>query len=196
MTEALKAPTHAELYQQLQALPEHLTGEIIGGELVVSPRPVIRHARTSVKMDRSLSGFDQPSGEPPMVGGWWILAEPELHLGDDVLVPDLAGWKRETLPELPDAAYIDVTPEWVCEILSPRTARRDRGDKARSYHRAGVMWRWLVDPALRTLEVYRREGAFWVLLGTYEGDAQVRAEPFDAVALDMSAWWEGVKRTE
>lgn len=192
MTEALKTDSFAELYQQLQRLPDHLTGQIIAGELVVSPRPTIPHANAETDIAADLRvRFGRRSGGSGFPGGWLILIEPELHLGDDVLVPDIAGWKRETLPHLPRAANIDVTPDWVCEVLSPRTAKQDRNQKARCYHRAGVTWRWLIDPELQTLEIYRREGDFWTLIGIYEGDSVVRAAPFDAVELDMSPWWEG-----
>ena len=110
-----------------------------------------------------------------------------------MLSPDIAGWKRENLAVLPRTAFIAIRPDWVCEILSPSTARHDRNAKARIYHEAGVTWRWLVDPDARTVEAYRREGAFWVLLRTWEDQDKARIEPFDAVELDLSAWWDDVE---
>ncbi len=126
------------------------------------------------------------SGGP---GGWWILDEPELHLGDDVLVPDLAGWRRERMPTIPDVAFFELAPDWVCEILSPRTAALDRVRKSNSYASAGVAFLWLVDPISRTLESFRLERGNWVRLAAHEGSSRVQVAPFDAVALDMGGWW-------
>lgn len=181
-------------YQQLLALPEHLTGEIIGGELVVSPRPAVPHTNVFSELGAELRvRFSRRPGGGDAPGGWWILGEPELHLGSDVLVPDIAGWKRENLTVLPRANSISVPPDWVCEILSPSTSRLDRGLRARACHRHGVRWRWLVDPLDQTVEAYRREGAFWVLLGQWSGEERARIEPFDAVELDLALWWEGIE---
>lgn len=194
MTEALKQHDADDVFTQLAALPDHLRGEILGGELVVSPRPTIPHANAESGAGTELrSHFHRKHGDGGNPGGWWILHEPELLLGDDLLAPDIAGWKRERMPVLPRTARLTLAPDWVCEVLSPRTARFDRNEKATRYHQAGVGWRWLIDPDLQTLEAYRREGAFWVLLGVWSGDVKVRVEPFDAVELDMSGWWEGVE---
>jgi len=196
MSEALKHASFDDLYRKLRALPDGKTGEIIGGELVVSPRPAVPHAVAEGLIYREVSYqfHRRPGGEWP--GGWWILPEPELHLqvpGQTAVVsPDLAGWKHETLPLLPRAAYIVTPPDWVCEILSPSTALHDRNAKARIYHQAGVKWRWLVDPELQTIEVYRREGDFWMLLGIWTNEESAYLEPFDAVALNLSEWWDGV----
>lgn len=132
--------------------------------------------------------FDRGINGP---GGWILLDEPELHLGDDpdILVPDLAGWRRETLPELPEQAFIDVGPDWVCEILSPSTEQFDRADKLPVYQREGVAHVWLVDPMLQTLEVFGLDGASYRLLRTWKGDERCRAEPFDAVELDLAQLW-------
>src|SRR5207249_2269272 len=95
-------------------------------------------------------GADRP-------GGWWILFEPELHLGENVLVPDHAGWRRERMPLLPDVAAFTLAPDWVCEVISPSTAHIDRGRKLRAYAREQVAHLWFVDPLARTIEVYRLE---------------------------------------
>jgi Uma2 family endonuclease len=165
--------------------PAHVVAEILDGELSLMPRPHPRHAVAAKRIGSSLRGFDDPEGNDP--GGWVILIEPELRLGPrpDVVNPDLAGWRRERLPEEPERAFIDVAPDWVCEILSDRTEATDRGEKRRIYRREGVGHLWLCDPRIRTLEVYRLENGRWVELDTHEGDARVRAEPFDAVDLDL-----------
>jgi Uma2 family endonuclease len=173
-------------YADIEALPEHLTGEIIDGELFVSPRPAPPHARAEGAIHADLSDpFDRGRGGP---GGWWLLIEPELRLGAHVLVPDIAGWRRERMPEFPQEAAIALAPDWLCEVLSPATAKLDRGKKLTTYGRQGIEWVWLVDPVLRTVEVYRfRDG--WVFGGMFTDDARVRIPPFHAVEVDMSGWW-------
>ncbi len=175
-------------YADLLRVPEHLVAELIDGELVTSPRPALRHARAASMLGVVIGGpFGIGSGGP---GGWVILDEPELHLGDNVLVPDLAGWRRERMPQLPDAAYLTLSPDWVCEVVSPATGAHDRADKLPIYAREGTGHAWLVDPSLQTLEVFRREGdRFWTLLATFVGDRKVRAEPFDAAELDLALLW-------
>ena len=122
-------------------------------------------------------------------GGWWILDEPELHLGDDILVPDLAGWHRDRLAAIPDAAYMTLAPDWVCEVISPATERMDRSRKMRIYAREGLTHLWLLDPLVRTLEALLLEGGRWVLLETYSDTDVVRVEPFDAIEIALSALW-------
>lgn len=173
-------------YDDILALPEHVTGEIIDGELHTQPRPTSRHARVELGIGRALFGsFDLGDGGP---GGWVILSEPELHLGPHVLVPDLAGWRRERLPLIPDGP-IEAVPDWVCEILSPSTARKDRARKLPLYGRLGVAHAWLVDPAAKTIEVLRYADGHWLLLDTFGEDDSMRAEPFDAVAIELAPLW-------
>ncbi|MBI5525338.1 MAG: Uma2 family endonuclease [Deltaproteobacteria bacterium] len=174
-------------YADIEALPDNVVGEIIDGELVVSPRPAPRHSRAASHLGGIVGPpFDFGQGGP---GGWIILDEPELHLGEHVLVPDLAGWRRERVPALPDDPAWLIAPDWICEVLSPSSGARDRTRKLRIYAEEGVRHAWLIDPAIKTLEVYRREGAGWLLLAAFEGDAKVRAEPFDAVELDIGLLW-------
>lgn len=190
---ATKTPTNRPeaTYADLEALPEHLVGEIIDGELVASPRPRSRHARTASIAGAQLStNFDRKPNGPDRPGGWWILHEPELHFGKQVLVPDMAGWRHERLPQLTDVAYFTLSPDWVCEVLSPTSGRRDRIQKSRIYAQNGVAWLWLVEPAQQTVEVLRLDGEHWMLIGTWGGDDdEARLPPFDAVALELSRWW-------
>ena len=172
-------------YDDLIALPENVIGEILDGELHVQPRPAFLHAGSASNLGSILGmpfGFGR--GGP---GGWILLDEPELHLGrgPDVLVPDLAGWRRERMPERPDVPFVTLAPDWVCEILSPSTMRVDRTKKLEIYARERVAHAWLIDPSATTLEVYRLAGANWMLVACFGGDAVVRAEPFDAIELEL-----------
>jgi len=174
-------------YEDLVAVPEHLVAEIINGMLVTQPRPASLHARAASRLGAELDGpFDRGKGGP---GGWILLDEPELHLHGDVLVPDLAGWRRERMPELPDATAFELAPDWICEVLSPSTAATDRAEKMPIYARERVAHLWLVDPIAKTLEACRFENGRWLLLGTWRDDAKVRVEPFDAFELELAGLW-------
>jgi Uma2 family endonuclease len=174
-------------YAEIEALPPHKVGEIVGGSLYVSPRPAMPHATASSGLGALLgSAFQFGLGGP---GGWWILFEPELHLGGDVLVPDLAGWRRERMPTVPNVAFVELAPDWICEVISPSTATRDRLHKLPAYAREGVSHAWLVDPLARSLEVFRLEEGRWVFLGGGEGEDKARMEPFEAFELDLSLLW-------
>lgn len=175
-------------YDDLLKVPEHLVAEIVDGDLHATPRPAPRHAAASSGLGGALHGpFDKGRGGP---GGWRILDEPELHLGRDVVVPDLAGWRRERLPDLPEQAYFSVAPDWICEVVSPSTAALDRVKKLAVYARERVSHAWLVDPLARTLEVLRLENGRWTIVSTCSGADVVRAEPFEAIELDLTLLWE------
>jgi Uma2 family endonuclease len=174
-------------YEDLVAVPENLVAEMFDGELYASPRPALPHAHAASVLGGDLSGpFHRGRNGP---GGWWILDEPELHFHADVLVPDLAGWRRTRLPAVPAEPYLTVPPDWVCEVLSPATERIDRAKKLHIYAREGVPHAWLVNPLLRTLEVLALQSQRWTLAATYEGDANLRAEPFEAIELELGALW-------
>jgi Uma2 family endonuclease len=177
-------------YDDLVAVPDHLVAEIVDDELWTSPRPAPRHATASSRLTVRIGGSFEPAGRGP--GGWRILAEPELHLGPHAVVPDLAGWRLERMPRLPETAYFGLAPDWVCEVLSPSTVQLDRAKKLRIYAEAAVAHAWLVDPLVRTIEVLRRgEDGRWRLLDTHAGSAVVRIEPFEAIEIDLSLLWEG-----
>jgi Uma2 family endonuclease len=174
-------------YQDVLDAPEHLVAELIYGTLVTSPRPAPRHALASSSVGANLvTPFQFGRGGP---GGWWILDEPELHLGENVLVPDLAGWRRERMPELPSEAYFELAPDWVCEVLSPSTEANDRAEKLEIYGASRVAWAWLINPVLRTLEVFQNSNGNWLLRHTFRDEMTVRAQPFDAVELALADLW-------
>src|SRR6266498_3603105 len=165
---ALKRAT----YEDVLSAPEHKVAEILDGELFLSPRPAPRHSVAASRLMGALVPFEDGQGGP---GGWWILFEPELHFGDDVVVPDLAGWRLERMPEFPDTPAFDMAPDWACEVVSPTTERLDRAKKMPLYARERVSHLWLVNPVARTLEVYRLADGRWLLLATHEGMNRVRA---------------------
>jgi hypothetical protein len=176
-------------YEDVLKVPDHMIAEIVDGELITSPRPAPRYARAASQLGAALMGpFDGGIGGP---GGWWILHEPELHLlgRREPLVPDLAGWRVERMPDLPETAWFEVTPDWICEVLSPSTAALDRADKMPIYAQAGVAFAWLVDPVVQTIEIYQLESARWMLLETVKGDRSVQLPPFEAVPLELAPLW-------
>jgi Uma2 family endonuclease len=185
----MHARTRPTLYQQLEALPEGLTGEILGGQLHTQPRPSWSHALAGSSLGDELVGpFQKGRGGP---GGWWIIDEPEVHFLRDleVAVPDLGGWRRERMGKPPEGHRVEVVPDWVCEILSPATASRDRQVKMPFYARHGVAYAWLVDPTERTLEAYALEAGTWRELGRFAGTDRVALAPFDAVTIELAGLW-------
>jgi len=174
-------------YADLEALPENMVGQIIDGELIASPRPATDHALVASSLGGELTRpFHHGRGGP---GGWWILFEPELHFGADVLVPDLAGWRRSRLPELPRSAHLKLAPDWVCEILSPSTAGVDRVKKRHVYAREGVEFLWYIDPVGRSLEALQLRERTWVDVGTFAGDDRARVPPFQELELELALLW-------
>lgn len=179
-------------YEDVIAAPEHLVAEVLDGELTLSPRPALPHSAASTALGEELGPpFKRGRGGP---GGWIILDEPELHLGADILVPDLAGWRRERLPAVPRDPYLTLAPDWVCEVTSPSTEQRDRIQKLPIYARAEVGHVWIVNPEQRFLEVFRRSREGWILLGTFGEEERVRAEPFDAIELELGLLWADAER--
>ncbi len=177
-------------YDDILDVPDTKVAEIIDGEIFVSPRPASPHAYASSVIGRDLGGaFHRPPGDARGPGGWWLLDEPELHFYDDVLVPDQAGWRRERMPSVPNVAAFTLAPDWVCEVVSASTGRIDRGRKMRIYARESVARLWLVDPLLRTVEVYELRDGEWVVKTVHGGDAPARLPPFEAVELEVAQWW-------
>jgi Uma2 family endonuclease len=180
------APKYAT-YQDVLDAPEHLIAEVINGSLYTQPRPAAPHAQTASVLAMDLgTPFHRGRGGP---GGWVILYEPELHLGRDILVPDLAGWRRERMPEVPSSAYFELAPDWVCEVLSSGTHLRDRRDKLPIYAREAVPYLWLVDPLAHSVEVFVLDGSTYRCMAVHGEDEQVRLVPFEAVELELKALW-------
>ena len=178
------------LYDQLTALPEGLTGEILNGQLHTQPRPSGAHMGVESALQIELGGpFDRGRGGP---GGWRILVEPEIHFLRDreICVPDLAGWHRERLPQLPKDQRFEVVPDWVCEILSPSTESKDRQIKMPIYAHYGVPYAWLIDPLKKIVEVFELNGSAWKSVGVRKGSGTAALPPFEAVPLDLSGLWD------
>ncbi|OED36817.1 hypothetical protein AB833_25755 [Chromatiales bacterium (ex Bugula neritina AB1)] len=183
-----KSPDFEQLYRELEALPENQVGEIINGTLHASPRPSGPHGRAASVMGMDIgTPYDRGRGGP---GGWWIIFEPELHLTEQVLVPDIAGWHHETLPEIPQSHRFTVAPDWVCEMLSPSTGRTDRIEKMPIYANEGVSHLWLVDPLAHTLETFALQNGRWSLAGSFKDNDAVSIAPFDAITLELTTLWQ------
>ena len=176
-------------YEDVLGAPPDKIAELIEGVLYVQPRPASAHALAASSLGMDLgTPFQRGRGGP---GGWWIVFEPELHLGSepDILVPDLAGWRRERMPQFPKTAYVEMPPDWACEVLSESTRRLDRVDKMRVYAREGVSHIWLIDPIAETVEVFRLDGVTYRVVAAHGGDDRPRLEPFEAIELELAALW-------
>lgn len=184
MAETAKRPA---TYEDLLQVPDNLVAEIVEGELFTSPRPSGPHERASGAIySRLRLPFDDGDGP----GGWWICIEPELHLDGDVLVPDVGGWRRERVPSFPVAgAAATIAPDWICEVLSPRTGILDRTRKLPSYAHHGVEHAWIVDTSQKTVEVFRLVDGHWSLIAVHGGDDPVRIEPFEAIEFPLATLW-------
>jgi Uma2 family endonuclease len=179
-------------YEDVLAAPPEKVAEVIDGQLHLHPRPAKPHTAAASALGEELGPpFKRGRGGP---GGWILVYEPEVHLGADIVVPDLGGWRRERMPvmtnELP---YFDLAPDWVCEVLSDSTRKIDRTKKLPLYATSGVGHVWLVEPIARTLEVLRLQGDKYVIVSAFADDARLRAEPFDAFELDLAILWADVQ---
>jgi Uma2 family endonuclease len=174
-------------YTDLEAVPENLVAEIIDGVVRTHPRPSLRHGLTATSLSDELTApFQKGRGGP---GGWVFSVEPELHLGEHVLVPHIAGWRRERLPVVPETPFTDVVPDWICEVLSGSTETRDRTVKMRIYGDAAIPHMWLIDPRLQILEAFENDNGCWKKIGAWNSDDQVRAPPFDAISFSLADLW-------
>jgi Uma2 family endonuclease len=177
-------------YQDVLDAPEHMVAELIDGELFLSPRPGNPHGVVTSRLHGEL--YARFSGGGAGSNGWLFIVEPELHLGDRVLVPDIAGWRTSRLPTVPDAAYVTVAPDWICETASKSTEKLDRKRKLPIYASAGVGYAWLVHPRLRSLEVFEAHERRWTLVETFSDNDRARAVPFEDFELDLSRLWWGL----
>lgn len=181
------SPKPPATYADIEAAPPHLVAEIINGELMTHPRPSPRHGTAATSLADELTGpFQKGRGGP---GGWIFVLESEIKFGGDILVPDVAGWRRQRLSSCPERNYFETVPDWVCEILSASTEKRDRTLKMRIYGNAGIHHFWLIDPRLQILEVFENEQGRWMKAGDWNSDDQVRAPPFDAISFSLADLW-------
>ena len=187
MSKALKKKSFDELYKELCDLPSNVVGEILNEELVVMPRPAFIHARASSALGALIGGpFDLGSGGP---GGWWILNEPELHFSDDVVVPNIAGWKKERLQNPSEMKVFKVSPDWVCEVLSPSTARHDKISKLKIYAENKVPYYWIVDPLNRVLEIFTLDKKTYKLAFAFGKNDLVKTPPFEESEFNLGSLW-------
>jgi len=184
MADGIKRPA---VYADLEAVPPELVAEIIDGVLRTHPRPSPRHGLSASALGARLMGLYQFDRSGP--GGWVFIDEPELHLGTDVLVPDIAGWRRERFLHVPETSYLEIVPDWVCEVLSGSTETRDRTVKMRIYGQAGIPHFWLIDPRLQILEAFSNDDGLWKKVGSWNSDDVVRAPPFEALSLNLADLW-------
>lgn len=184
MTEpARKRATYDDLY----TIPKNMVGEIIDGDIVASPRPSRKHGYSASIIGNELGPpYNMGRGGP---GGWIIIGEPEISFGDNILVPDLAGWKKERFPESEDHNWISISPDWVCEIISQGSIRIDRVEKMGIYVQHMVSYFWIIDPSNKTFEALKNEAGRWLIIGTYAEDDKVRAEPFQEIEIDLNCLW-------
>ena len=174
-------------YQDVLDAPANMVAEIIGGTLHTHPRPSARHALAGSSLGYDLCGpFQFGRGGP---GGWWIIDEPELHLGGEIVVPDLAGWRRETMPDYPNTAFFEIALDWVCEILSPKTRKLDLYEKRPFYASENVSHLWFVDPIERELEAFELRDGQWLLIAALRDDDRVSVAPFDAISFSLADLW-------
>jgi Uma2 family endonuclease len=175
------------VYEDLYNIPENMTGQIIDGELIASPRPAPGHMNVASVLGAELvPPYRFGRGGP---GGWIILMETEIMFGEHLLVPDLAGWKKERFPGWPEENWISTSPDWICEILSPSTAQTDKVRKMPIYAEYGVAHIWLIDPVIKTLDAFRNETGKWLLLASFAGEDRVRIEPFQETEIDLGDLW-------
>ena len=192
----LEPKTRPATYADIEALPANMVGQIIFGVLHAHPRPAPRHWKAAGDLQYELTGpFGRGRGGP---GGWIFAVEPELHLGSHVVVPDIAGWRRERLTPFPTTAYVETPPDWLCEVLSPSTQAIDRTDKLVVYAEFGVKHCWYVDPIAHTLEVFQLTGGKWLLAATFKNADPITAPPFEAHTFALDVLWigDGERRAE
>jgi Uma2 family endonuclease len=176
-------------FEDLLNVPEDQFAEILNGELSVTPKPAAPHETVAALIAQGLGPFNGEPGGPGGPGGWIIAAVPHLRLGTDALVPDVAGWRRERMPEVPNTPFVTIAPDWVCEVLSPESVKRDRIVKAKIYERDRVGHYWIADPMNRKLQVMRLEEDGFVIAGKFEGDKRIAAEPFEEMEMELGRWW-------
>ncbi|MBI5536632.1 MAG: Uma2 family endonuclease [Deltaproteobacteria bacterium] len=191
MTQPARKPSDAVAL--LFSIPEHKRNhEVLDGVLVERASPGSDHGFAQAKTVEACVPFNRRSGgDPPNPGGWWIMTEVEILLGaSSIARPDLSGWRRERAPTRPQDNPIELRPDWVCEIISPSTAARDRVAKLRLYQEQGIPHYWIVDPSDRTLTVFRNTDQGYLVVLAAESEDKVRAEPFDAVELAVGDLFE------
>ncbi len=175
-------------YDDLLALPDDVRGQVVAGEVIVSPSPTPLHQSVLAEIYSELRGpFQRGRGGP---GGWWLIPDVDVRFGPhDIFRPDISGWRRESVPEFPMKRPVIQRPDWVCEGLSPRTAVVDQGIKRNVYASAGVPWYWLVEPANRSLTVLRLSPEGYVMEVVVGESDSAHLPPFDAIECEVALFF-------
>ncbi len=185
---AFVPPIARATYADLESLRPDVRGEIVFGELCMTPRPALVHMHVASVIAGRLMGVYQFKGAGGSGGDWVFVHEPELRIEGDAIIPDIAGWRAERYRQI-STDYPDVAPDWVCEILSPSTERRDWTTKADWYLQHGVRWYWIVDPRARSIECFEASGTLWQGVGKARAADTARLAPFAELALNVGEFW-------
>jgi Uma2 family endonuclease len=166
--------------------PEERRLEVIDGVAEEKAAPGFNHALVVNQLGGIVGqAFGRKGRGGP--GGWWITNDPDIELSSlDLVRPDVAGWRRERMPERPVVRPVTVAPDWICEILSPSNRKRDLVDKHNLYHRHGVSHYWQVDPEAQTLTVLGHEPDGYKVLLVASGLQPVRAAPFEQLEFSVA----------
>jgi len=184
----MSKPAGTATYQDILDAPDDMRAEVVNGELHLLPRAAPRHQRFSFLFGNALetSLRDRKSGH----SGWVFIPDTNVHLSDhDICGPDIAGWRVETMPDVPETAHITIRPDWVCEIISPSSERLDRHDKFAMYANFGIPYYWIVDHRNRLVEAYALEQGRWVAIGVGSNDDAISFAPFDTIGLELGRLW-------
>ena len=183
-----KHPRARATYQDVLNAPPHMVAEILQGKLYMNPRPAMPHSRVTSALHLALAKHYQKEDGGP--GNWTFYFEPELHLDSEILVPDLAAWRYETMPSDPLGPYATIAPDWICETLSPSTRHIDVFHKRDIYASKGVKHLWFLDPDNRTLEGFQLlENSRWQLLSALDGNVEVSIPPFESARFSLDVLW-------
>lgn len=167
--------------------PSNLRAELLHGTVLMAPAPAPLHQVHVAELLRRLSGYDRRGRGPTDPGGWLIVPDPEVDLGEapDKFRPDVAGWRFERATFSLREPAITVAPDWVCEVLSPSTETIDRAIKAPLYASYGVEWLWLIDPEDCSIEVFHNDRGTFRPTHTFRASSAGSLPPFEGAPMSQ-----------